>query len=139
MRRWTTALLALQFTLIVGVAAQAPDGPDASEVWSVAGKVVLRLHATVGDKTPKRRVELLDERLTEMLSKAERPIGVDDIEMQESGGDVTITVCGDLLVTVLPGDASPNKTTPQKLGRMWLSSLRKTVPLLSPRVNRGGA
>jgi hypothetical protein len=132
-------LFAIQLALVVGAAAQGPEDPARPEVWSVAGKVVLRLHATVGDVTPRRRVELLDERLTEILSKVERPIGVADIEMHEAGSDVTITVCGDLLVTVLPGDAAPNKTTPAKLGRMWLSSLRKTVPLLSPRVNRGGA
>jgi hypothetical protein len=38
----------------------------------------------------------------------------------------------------MPEDAAANKTTVEKLGRIWLSNLRKAVPLLSPRVNPRG-
>jgi len=88
--------------------------------------------------TPRQRVERYEERLTEILCRVERPITVSDIEMRVSGKHASITVCGDLLVTVLPEDASANKTTVEKLARIWLSNLRKSVPLLSPRENPRG-
>lgn len=137
MWRLACALAAL---CVLVPAAMAGDDEQAttSEVWSVAGRVVLRLRGTLGEMTPRRRVEVMDERLTEILSKVERPITVSDIELHTGKGAPTITVCGDLLVTVLPGDAEPNRMTPEKLGAAWLSNIRKTVPLLSPRVNRGG-
>jgi hypothetical protein len=131
--------------LVVGMpapGAQASTGADQAdrpEVWAVAGKEVLRFRVAAGGMTPRQRVEELDTRMTNILSKVERAIGVADVEMELQGPTARITVCGDLLVTVLPDDAGANKTTVEKLGRSWLTNIRKTVPQLSPRVNRGGA
>lgn len=137
------ALIALQLVVMCAFAASASpqDASDARqpEVWSVAGREVLRIRASVGDMTPRQRVEILDQRLTDILSKAETAIGIGDIEMAVHGKTVTITVLGELLVTVSQADADANKTTTERLGKTWLSNIRKTVPLLSPRVNRGGA
>ncbi|MBM3496173.1 MAG: hypothetical protein FJX72_17910 [Armatimonadetes bacterium] len=138
MRALIAALLVV-FAFAPAASAQEPQEPEMPEIWSVAGKEVLRIRVTVGSLTPRQRVELLDTRLTEILSKAERAIGVADIELHLHARSATITVCGDLLVTVVQDDADANKTTPERLGRVWLTNIRKTVPLLSPRVNRGGA
>jgi len=127
----------LAFSLVLAIGARAT--PDESAVWSVAGKEVLRLHATVGAMTPLLRVEEVDHRLNEILSKADAPITSADILAHNDKGTVYISINGDLLVTVDGNDAAPNHMTPDKLVQVWLSNIRKTVPQLSPRVNRGGA
>ncbi|NUQ70336.1 MAG: hypothetical protein HUU17_05880 [Chthonomonadales bacterium] len=136
--RLCTALSALTIVVLAPL-AYAQDSVAAPAAWSVANRIVLRLHATVGTMTPQQRVEELESRLTELLSTVERPIGIADIELVTTGNTVSIEVCGSLLVTVLPGDARPNRSTAEGLGRQWTSNLRKTIPLLSPRVNKGGA
>ncbi|MGC8669444.1 MAG: hypothetical protein ACP5VE_15160 [Chthonomonadales bacterium] len=108
-------------------------------VWSVAGRQVLRLHATAGGMTPQERVEALDERLTNILSEGEARLGAEDIALKTLGGEVVITVRNRLLVTVTRQDAEANSTTPQELGRRWLVNLRNTLPLLAPRLNKHGA
>lgn len=108
-------------------------------VWSVAGRQVLRLHATAGGMTPQERVEALDERLTNILSEGETRLGAEDIALKTSNGEVIITVRNKLLVTVTRQDAEANSTTPQELGRRWLVNLRNTLPLLAPRLNKHGA
>lgn len=108
-------------------------------VWSVAGREVFRLRATVGKWTPSRRVDELDGRLTEILSKEDAPLRASDIVLKVNKGATAIYVRGMLLVTVAKEDATACKTTPKKLGQSWLRSLRNTLPLVSPRVNPGGA
>lgn len=113
---------------------------DESVVWSVAGQQVLRLRAPYKSLTPEQRVEQLDERLTEMLSAATRPIGPADICVKVySKETVSITINGKVLVTVAPVDAAANHCSPRRLAEIWLANVRKTVPLLNPRENRGGA
>lgn len=126
-------VLVLTVMLSAGAAGNAP------QVWTVAGREVLRIRVTVQGMTPRERVERFEERLTEILSRVERPLAVNDVELKLEGNHATITVCGELLVTVLPEDAAANRTTVEKLARQWLSNLRKSIPLLSPRVNPRGA
>jgi len=133
-----TFLAVLMFALASSAGAQKAAEETAPQVWTVADREVLRIRVTIGDMTPFKRVDLFEGRLTEILSRVERPIGVGDIELKMVGKCAAITVCGDLLVTVMPEDAAANKTTVEKLGRIWLSNLRKAVPLLSPRVNPRG-
>lgn len=123
----------------LGAGYQVRTHGPAPAVWSVAGREVLRIRVAAGGIEPNDRVEKFEERLTEILSRAERPITIADVELQMSGKIGRITVCGDLLVTVLPEDAAANHTTVEQLARIWLSNLRKSVPLLSPRVNPSGA
>jgi hypothetical protein len=111
----------------------------ADAVWSVAGKQVLRLHATVGGKTPEKRVEMLDSRVTEILSKGDGTLGSADIVLKKEKGSVYIEVQKQVLVTVAPEDASANHTTREKLAQVWLANIRKTLPQLAPRVNKRGA
>ena len=139
MTRICALLYVLTAVLAVHAAAQQTREAPQPEVWSVAGREVLRIRVAVGGVGPRQRVEILDQRLTDILSAAEAPIGVADIEMEVHGNTVTITVLGELLVTVSQADADANKTTTERLGKVWLSNIRKTVPLLSPRVNRSGA
>lgn len=130
---------ALGIFLIACATAVPAGSTEKPEVWTVAGKEVLRIRVTAYGKTPRERVELFDSRLTEIMSLVERPVTVADVQMTISGKTAAITVCGNLLVTVMPEDAEANKTSVEKLARIWLSNLRKTVPLLSPRVNPRGA
>jgi|SRR5579872_3610184 len=124
---------------ILAALALTPCAARAEEaVWSVAGKQVLRLHASAGDWTPQQRVEALDERVNEILSK-DGTLRANEIVLQHTHGQVYITVRGTVLVTVLPGDAEPNHTSREKLAQVWLTNLRNTLPLLAPRVNQHGA
>jgi hypothetical protein len=134
MRRmlWCAAALAA-----LAAGGSAARGEEA--VWSLAGKQVLRLHGTAGGLTPMQRVERLDERVTEILSSGDGTLGAADIVLKQEKGIVCITVRGRLLVTVTAEDAAANHTTKEKLGHIWLSNLRKTLPLLAPRENKRGA
>lgn len=125
---------ALAALLVLGAAG----GAAAEAVWSCAGKQVLRLHATVGGMTPEKRVEVLDERVTNLLSK-HAVISASDIAIARNRGQVSITAFGETLVTVTPDDAAANRTTRDRLAHTWLTNLRGTLPLLSPRVNKHGA
>jgi len=125
---WMVIMLGL-----IQVGARAQEA-----VWSVAGKQVLRLHATAGDKTPQKRVEALDERVNEILSR-NGTLRAQDIVVKHEKGEVFITVRDYTLVTILPDDAQANHTTRDKLAQVWLSNLRNTLPLLAPRVNEHGA
>lgn len=138
MNLWrAAALLAACTALAPAARAQAPADPGAD--WAVAGRVVFRIRAAYKEMSPERRVEELDYRLNEILSKQDRAIGAADITLTQSKGSAGILVLGDLLVTVTAADAAANKTTVAKLGQVWLANIRKTVPLVTPRLNRGGA
>jgi len=132
-RMWAAAITALCIAWVPAV-CRADDA-----VWSIAGKQVLRLHATAGGMTPQERVDALDERLTNILSQGEVRLGAEDIALSTSNGEVVITVRNKLLVTVTRQDAEANNTSPQELGRRWLVNLRNTLPLLAPRLNKHGA
>jgi hypothetical protein len=130
-------IIALCGMLLQG-AAPAPAAQDGA-IWSVAGREVLHLRVGFANMTPRRRVEELDERLNDILSKADGPLQASEIVLKKDKGTLTITVRGDLLVTVTAEDAAANHMKPEKLGRIWLSNIRKTVPQLSPKENRRGA
>jgi hypothetical protein len=126
--------------IALAVVAGGPVTADEPVVWSVAGQQVLRLRAPYKSLTPEQRVEELDQRLTEMLSIAARPIGPADIRLKVySKETVSITINGKVLVTVAPADAAANHCSARRLAEIWLANVRKTVPLLNPRENRGGA
>ena len=108
-------------------------------VWSVAGQQVLRLHATVRGVSPAKRVEALDERLNNILSRLGGKLGAEDIVLRKARGTYSILVHKELLVTVTAEDAAANKTKPELLAKTWLSNLRKTIPQVVPKVNREGA
>ena len=131
--RITVLCLILLLTLV----CQAVRADEA--VWSVAGKQVLRLHGTLSGVTPDKRVETLDERLTNILSSGDGKLGVEDIVLRSEKGEVSIVVRGDLLVTVTAQDAAANHCSREALAKRWLANLRKTLPQLAPRVNRHGA
>lgn len=130
-------VLAFCAMLLQGNAPAA--GQQDGAIWSVAGREVLHLRATVANMTPRKRVEELDERLTNILSKTEAPLLASDIVIKREKGILSITVRGDLLVTVAAEDAAANHMKPEKLARIWLSNIRKSVPQLSPKENRRGA
>ena len=122
--------------ILVGVSVSGAATQQA--VWSCAGKQVLRLHATVGGVTPEKRVEVLDERVNNVLSK-HSIVAANDITIVKDRGRVFIAAFGEVLVTVTPEDAAANKTTRGRLAHTWLTNLRGTLPQLSPRVNKRGA
>lgn len=128
----------LRFAIAVVLGAGVLGGASAEAVWSCAGKQVLRLHATVGGVTPEKRVEMLDERVNNLLSK-HAVVSANDIAIARDHGQVFITAFGETLVTVTPDDAAANHATRDRLAHTWLTNLRGTLPLLSPRVNKHGA
>jgi hypothetical protein len=130
----------LVVAIAIAVTSSGHAAADDPVVWSVAGQQVLRLRAPYKSLTPEQRVEQLDERLTEMLSVAARPIGPADICLKVTSKEtVSITINGKVLVTVSAADAAANHCSPRRLAEIWLANVRKTVPLLNPRENRGGA
>ena len=126
--------IAVMIALISPSIASAEDA-----VWAIAGKEVLKLHASAGSITPQKRVEMMDARVTEMLSKGDGTLSASDINIREKGDAIVIVVREDTLVTVLTGDASAFHTTREKLAKEWLTSIRNTLPQLAPRVNKRGA
>jgi hypothetical protein len=122
---------------LIGLVMTVPSRAEA--VWAIAGKEVLRLHATVGDLTPEKRVDTLDARVTEILSKGDGTLNASDIVIKEIGKAIGIAVRGDLLVTATYDDAAAQNMTREKLARMWLTAIRNTLPQLAPRVNKSGA
>ena len=127
------ALVAITLALV----AVAPAGAQEA-VWSCAGKQVLRLHATAAGVSAEKRVETLDERVNNLLSK-HSVVNASDITLIRDRGQVFLSAFGDVLVTVTPEDASANATTREKLAHTWLANMRATLPQLSPRVNKHGA
>ena len=111
----------------------------AEAVWAIAGRQVLRLYATVGGLTPEKRVEMMDARVTEMLSKGDGTLSASDINVKDVGGVFAIIVRGDTLVTATAKDAEAHHTSSEKLARTWLTAVRNTLPQLAPRVNKRGA
>jgi hypothetical protein len=132
----TSRLLAAALSILVTVST-FPASADA--VWAIAGKEVLLLHAKAGSLTPEKRVEIIDARVVEMLSKGDGTLSAEDIVLKEKGGVYSIFVRGDILVTVMADDASPHNMTREKLARTWLTAIRNTLPQLAPRVNKHGA
>jgi hypothetical protein len=132
-RTCTTLGAFLLFSCVCATGALAQQA-----VWSCAGKQVLRLHATAGGVTPEKRVEMLDERVNNVLSK-HSTVAASDITIVKDRGQVYIAAFGQVLVTVTPDDAAANNTTPARLAHTWLTNLRGTLPQLSPRVNKHGA
>jgi hypothetical protein len=112
---------------------------QAEAVWAIAGKEVLHLWATVGGLTPEKRVEMLDVRVNEMLSKGDGTLSAVDIVIKEKGGAIAIAVRGDILVTATEQDATAQNMSREKLAKTWLTSIRNTLPQLAPRVNKRGA
>ena len=111
----------------------------ADAVWAIAGKEVLRLHAKAGNLTPEKRAEMLDSRVTEILSKGDGTLSASDINIKDASNTLSIVVRGDTLVTVMAEDANAYHTTRDKLAHTWLTSIRNTLPQLAPRVNKSGA
>lgn len=107
-------------------------------VWALAGREVLRIHAGAAGLTPQKRVEALDERMNEILSKCEGSIAAAEIVISTESKVVRILVRGELLITATAADAAANHTTPDRLARTWLSALRKTIPQITPRPNEHG-
>ncbi len=132
--RWTTLI-----SLVVATAALAPVARAEDGDWDLIGRHVLRLSATVGGKTPQQRTAKLDERLNEVLSLSDTPLRPEDIVIKMMNGSPSVVAKGILLVTATAKDAELQGTTAEKLSQMWLSSIRKTIPQMSPRVNLSGA
>jgi hypothetical protein len=130
----TILRIAAAAVLVCGLAR----GAYAEAVWTCAGEEVLRLHATVGGVSPDKRVEKLDERVNNLLSK-HAVVAASDIAIAKKHGQVTITAFGETLVTVAPDDAAANHISRDRLAHTWLTNLRGTLPLMSPRVNKHGA
>ena len=111
----------------------------AQVTWSIAGRNVLTLHAAHGDMTPQKRVEELDDRVVEILSRHEGVLGSADIVLKREKGEIFIVVGLRVLVTVMAGDAEGYHTTREKLAKVWLGNIRTSLPQLAPRVNKGGS
>jgi hypothetical protein len=108
-------------------------------VWSVAGKQVLTMRMPAGGLSPHKRVERLDERMNDILSKSNGTLDAKHLGLKRTRGVIAILVRGEILVTVTPGDAAANNTSHEYLAHAWLSNLRKTLPLVAPKVNKRGA
>jgi hypothetical protein len=129
----------LSAVALTGLAGWCTAARADESVWSVAGKEVLRMRASVGGLTPDKRVERLDERMNNILSRGDGAVEARHLALKRGRGVIAIFVRGELLVTITPEDAAANNTTREYLAHAWLSNLRKTLPLIAPRINRRGA
>jgi hypothetical protein len=130
-------MIPLSAVALLSIAA-CPAVASDEATWAVAGKQVLTMRASAGGLTPHRRVERLDERMNDILSKGGF-LDAKHMGLKRTRGVIAILVRGEIFVTVTPEDAAANNTTREYLAHAWLSNLRKTLPLIAPRVNQRGA
>ncbi|MCC6483432.1 MAG: hypothetical protein IT209_01190 [Armatimonadetes bacterium] len=98
---------------------------------SLAGQVVLRIHAPAAGKTCQQRADIVQQRIVDALS-----IGVlypKDIHVQKQRGEWAIFVKDILIITADATSAKVNHTTAPKLAEMWANNLRKTLPESTPQ------
>lgn len=144
MRAWmAVVLMALLAGLVVvaAVAEQAateakpdetapPEAQGPKEVVA-GGVLILRLRVPAGGMTPEQRMAALYERLGAIMRDQDvKPADVKAVQKR----DTALVMAGrHLFVTVTPGDAEANKTTPIRLAEIWASNLRIAMPLARPQ------
>lgn len=125
-------------TISVGKIAQVDD--PSPTVWGMSGMEMVKLVASVGNKTPIMRSETFDARTVEILTRTQAPpLRQSDIRAVKRNGRDYVTVRNWLLIEVMPQDARAEGVSTASLARKWASRVRQVLPQVAPTPNRFGA
>ncbi len=124
MRTFVTIVTVLLWSAALCLAQDEKPG----EV-TVGGEMILRIRFSAGGMTPQQRADVITSRLRTILQ--DPTIQPEDVVVKPvAGGEAAIYIKGQLLITVDRRHADFHKTTPQKLGEIWATHLRKVIPLV---------
>ncbi len=132
--RFPYIVLAGLAALVVAAAspAAAQDQPcDTPGVVSLAGEVILRIHAPAGGMDCQQRADKVQMRIVDALS-----IGVvkpTDIHVKLVKKEWAVLVKDILIITADSYSAKVNKTDPKSLANIWAKNLRRTLPESTPQ------
>lgn len=112
--------------------AGAQDQPcDTPGVVSLAGEVILRIHAPAGGMDCQQRADKVQMRIVDALS-----IGIvkpADIHVKLVKKEWAVYVKDILIITADSYSAKVNKTNPKSLANIWANNLRRTLPESTPQ------
>lgn len=100
-------------------------------VVSLAGEVILRIHAPAGGMDCQQRADAVQRRIIDSLS-----IGVvypNDIYVKQVRGEWAVMVKDILMITADASSAKINGTTPRQLANIWCKNLQRTIPESTPQ------
>jgi hypothetical protein len=125
-------------TISIGKIAQVDD--PAPTVWGMSGMEMVKLTASVGNRTPIMRSETFDARTVEILTRTQAPpLRQSDIKAVKRNGRDYVTVRNWLLIEVMPEDARAEGKSTTSLANYWASRVRRVLPQVGPTPNRFGA
>jgi hypothetical protein len=136
MRRTLTLLALAVLAAAAPGAARAQEAaakPPGETKLTLGGVWVLQFRVAAGGFSPEQRLERLQERVVQVLSREElRPEHV-RVVPGRGGRSATITVGPVLFVTVTEADAAASRSTPVKLAEVWAENFRKGFAASRPK------
>lgn len=125
MKKIAFAVIAVLGGTVLSLAQEEQPG-----VVTVGGEKILRIRFSAGGMSPQQRADAITTRLRTILQDPN--IQPEDVVVKPvAGGEAAIYIKENLLVTVDRRHADFHKTTPQRLGEIWASHLRKVIPLVN--------
>lgn len=121
-------IVAITLALIAGLAH-----PAAAAIGDVVvgGLLILRVRAEAGGMSIEQRAVIVEQRITNALSKA-RPTA-EAIAIRIVNAQPAIFVGDIMIITVDANHARLNGTTQQALAEIWLRNLREALPKAVPQ------
>jgi len=122
-----------RITLITLVLLALLAGPAVAEVGDVVvgGVLVLRIRAEAGGMSVQQRAMIVEQRITNALSKARST--PQTIAVRMVGGQPAIFAGDIMLITVDANHARLNGTTQLSLAGVWARNLREALPKAVPK------
>lgn len=114
------AAMAVITLLLTALACSVAWSQTARDV-KIGSFLLLRVRVPAGGYSINERAVALQNRANDLLKGGKQSIGV---SVKPAGHDVNIYADGHFFMTVGPGDAKANRTTPEKLAKMWAERIR---------------
>lgn len=120
------AFLAATLAVAAPAAKTGADVPACDESWDVAlaGKVILRVRTPGDAESCQQRAEIVNARITEMLSG---PVRKWEIGVKMKNGEWAVYADQDLIITVDAHSAALNGTSTGTLAHIWAENLRSVI------------
>ncbi len=117
------------FLAAAAIASAVPALANPGDV--VQGSVfIMRINVPLGKLTVEKRAEIVQQRLIPIISIPHLTSSM--VHEKKDGHDIAIYVGKHLLITCTPADGKANGVSAKKQADMWVASLKKTLPELTP-------
>jgi len=116
-------------TLILAMLACSIAWSEEPQEVRIGSFVLLRIRCAAGGYSIAERANAIQMRANNLL-RGGKEYG--KVTVKKSGKDANIYVDGTFFMTVGPGDARANHTTPMKLANIWAERLRVMLPKSTP-------